>query len=137
MPRRSQAKVTGVWEKIPGSGIWWIRYRENGTLHREKVGWKSDALALYQKRKSCRLLSTIFARLGSPRINASASFKACDALIFTGMPCVTAPGSFRMARQRGMACRVLGFLLHRLQPRPSSWRRVICLRFRRCLAISQ
>ena len=52
MPRRSSAKVTGVWEKVPGSRIWWIRYRENGALHREKVGRKSDALALYQKRKS-------------------------------------------------------------------------------------
>jgi integrase len=52
MPRRSSAKVTGVWEKVPGSGIWWIRYRENGALHREKVGRKSDALALYQKRKN-------------------------------------------------------------------------------------
>jgi len=52
MPRRSSARVTGVWEKVPGSGIWWVRYRENGTLHREKVGRKSDALALYQKRKN-------------------------------------------------------------------------------------
>jgi integrase len=52
MPRRSSARVTGVWEKVPGSGIWWIRFRENGALHREKVGRKSDALALYQKRKS-------------------------------------------------------------------------------------
>lgn len=52
MPRRASAKVTGVWEKVPGSGIWWIRYRENGVLHREKVGRKSDALALYQKRKN-------------------------------------------------------------------------------------
>jgi integrase len=52
MPRRSSAKVTGVWEKEPDSGIWWIRYRENGFLHREKVGRKSDALALYQKRKN-------------------------------------------------------------------------------------
>lgn len=32
MPRRSSAKVTGIWEKEPGSGIWWIRYRENGAL---------------------------------------------------------------------------------------------------------
>ena len=52
MPRRSSAKTTGVWEKVPGSGIWWIRYRENGVLHREKVGRKSDALALYQRRKN-------------------------------------------------------------------------------------
>lgn len=52
MPRRASAKATGVWEKVPGSGIWWIRYRENGVLHREKVGRKSDAIALYQQRKS-------------------------------------------------------------------------------------
>ncbi len=41
MPRRSQANVTGVWEKVSGSGIWWIRYRENRALHRVKVGRKS------------------------------------------------------------------------------------------------
>lgn len=52
MPRKSSAKVAGVWEKVPGSGVWWIRYRENGILHREKVGRKSDAIALYQKRKT-------------------------------------------------------------------------------------
>lgn len=52
MPRRSSARTTGVWEKVRGSGIWWVRYRENGALHREKVGRKSDAVALYQKRKS-------------------------------------------------------------------------------------
>jgi len=52
LPLRSQARITGAWEKVPDSGIWWIRYRENGALHLEKVGRKSDALALYQKRKS-------------------------------------------------------------------------------------
>ena len=41
-------KVTGVWEKEPGSGIWWIRHRQNGDLHREEVGLKSDAIALYR-----------------------------------------------------------------------------------------
>jgi integrase len=52
MPRKSTAKATGVWEKDPGSGIWWIRYRAAGKLKREKVGRKSDAIALYQQRKS-------------------------------------------------------------------------------------
>ncbi len=37
MPRRSFARATGVWEKEPGSGIWWVRYRENGVLHPEKT----------------------------------------------------------------------------------------------------
>jgi site-specific recombinase XerD len=52
MPRKSTIKATGVWEREPGSNIWWIRYRADGVLKREKVGRKSDALALYQKRKS-------------------------------------------------------------------------------------
>lgn len=52
MPRKSQQRVTGVWEKTPGSGVWWIRYRVDGKLKREKVGRKSDAIALYQQRKS-------------------------------------------------------------------------------------
>jgi site-specific recombinase XerD len=52
MPRKNRHRVTGVWEKVPGSGVWWIRYRVDGKLKREKVGRKSDAIALYQKRKA-------------------------------------------------------------------------------------
>jgi integrase len=52
MARKKQVKATGVWEKVEGSGIWWIRYRDAGKLKREKVGRKSDAIALYQQRKS-------------------------------------------------------------------------------------
>ena len=36
----------------PGSGAWWIRYRVNGQLKREKVGRESDAIAFFQQRKS-------------------------------------------------------------------------------------
>ncbi|MFZ0661201.1 MAG: site-specific integrase [Acidobacteriaceae bacterium] len=52
MPRKSVAKATGVWEKEPGSGVWWIRYRVAGKLKREKVGRRSDAIDLYRQRKS-------------------------------------------------------------------------------------
>jgi integrase len=52
MPRRPVAKATGVWEKVPGSGVWWIRYRAEGKLKREKVGRRSDAIDLYRIRKS-------------------------------------------------------------------------------------
>ena len=48
MPRKSTIKATGVWERELGSNIWWIRYRADGVLKREKVGRKSDALALYR-----------------------------------------------------------------------------------------
>ncbi len=52
MPRKPTAKATGVWEKDPGSGVWLIRYRAAGKLKREKIGRRSDAIALYQQRKS-------------------------------------------------------------------------------------
>lgn len=45
-------KTRGVFEKQPNSGIWWIQYYAEGKRHREKVGRKSDAIKLYQKRKS-------------------------------------------------------------------------------------
>jgi integrase len=51
MPRKA-TKAVGVWEKVAGSGVWWIRYRSDGQLKREKVGRRSDAIALYQQRKA-------------------------------------------------------------------------------------
>ena len=50
--KRDEMQHRGVFEKEPGSGIWWIRYFANGQKKREKVGRKSDAIALYQRRKS-------------------------------------------------------------------------------------
>jgi integrase len=43
----------GVFEKVPGSGIWWVRYADaNGRIRREKVGNKGAAIKLYAKRKT-------------------------------------------------------------------------------------
>jgi hypothetical protein len=43
----------GVFEKKPGSGAWWVRYTDEvGRLHREKIGSKSLACKVYQKRKT-------------------------------------------------------------------------------------
>ncbi len=50
--KKSLAKVRGVYERDLGSGIWWIRFTENGKIRRERVGRRSDAIALYQKRKA-------------------------------------------------------------------------------------
>lgn len=44
--------MRGVYEREPGSGIWWIQYKQGSTRKREKVGRRSDAIALYQQRKS-------------------------------------------------------------------------------------
>lgn len=52
MPRREIPRATGVFEKVPGSGVWWIRYRDEGQLHREKVGRRQDAMDLYKLRKA-------------------------------------------------------------------------------------
>lgn len=42
----------GVFEKVPGSGVWWIRYFDQfGKKRREKAGTKSVAIKLYGKRK--------------------------------------------------------------------------------------
>lgn len=51
MPRK-EAKARGVYEKTPGSGVWWIRYQVDGQLHREKVGRRGDAIDLYKIRKA-------------------------------------------------------------------------------------
>jgi integrase len=54
---RKEAKVRGVWERVPGSGVYWIRYREaGGKLRREKVGRKGDAIDLFRKRTEDRRL---------------------------------------------------------------------------------
>ena len=45
-------KIRGVFQRPPGSGIWWISYKQGSVRKREKVGRKSDAIALYQKRRT-------------------------------------------------------------------------------------
>ncbi|MGC1294166.1 MAG: hypothetical protein WA869_03925 [Alloacidobacterium sp.] len=50
--KKTPAKVRGVYERDRGSGVWWIRFAEDGKVRREKVGRRSDAVALYQKRKA-------------------------------------------------------------------------------------
>lgn len=53
MPRRKEDNPRGLFEKKVGSGIWWIQYFDaDGRRHREKVGRKSAAITLYQKRKT-------------------------------------------------------------------------------------
>jgi integrase len=43
----------GIFEKVPGSDVWWIRYTDcDGVYHREKVGSKSSATKAYHKRKT-------------------------------------------------------------------------------------
>jgi integrase len=51
--KESKRRQRGVYEKLPDSGVWWIRYADTtGHIRREKAGTKSAALTLYRKRKT-------------------------------------------------------------------------------------
>ncbi|MGD0156902.1 MAG: site-specific integrase [Terracidiphilus sp.] len=50
--KKDEKPVRGIFERPPKSGVFWINYYVNGKQHREKAGRKSDAIALYQKRKA-------------------------------------------------------------------------------------
>lgn len=52
MPRKVIRKERGVFEKVSGSDIWWIRFKVAGVEHREKVGRRGDAIKLYKIRKA-------------------------------------------------------------------------------------
>lgn len=46
-------KLRGIYERQPGSKIWWIRYADAmGRIRREKAGTRGTAIKLYQKRKT-------------------------------------------------------------------------------------
>ena len=50
-------KTKGIAERVPGSGVWWIRWTDHqGKRHLEKAGRRSDAVALLAKRHHEKLL---------------------------------------------------------------------------------
>ena len=50
--RKVVRKERGVFEKETGSDIWWIRFKDAGVEHREKVGRRGDAIKLYKIRRA-------------------------------------------------------------------------------------
>jgi len=53
VPNNARRNPRGVFEKVPGSGVWWVRHADAmGRIRREKAGTKSAALTLYRKRKT-------------------------------------------------------------------------------------
>ncbi len=61
MPRKpKEQKHPGVYEKIKGSGIWWVRYiNAQGKRTKAKVGTFSRAVDFYEKRKAEIRLGTL------------------------------------------------------------------------------
>jgi hypothetical protein len=53
MPRAPRP-VSGVYEKNPGSGIWYMRYRINGKLVRKKIGTRQQAIDQLDKVRFLR-----------------------------------------------------------------------------------
>jgi len=66
--------VKGVLERPVGSGCWWINYYADGKQHRERVGRRSDALALYQKRKAYARRKIKLPELVRGKLSPSANF---------------------------------------------------------------
>lgn len=86
---KAPAKVRGVYEREPGSGVWWICYKQGGIRKREKVGRRRDAITLYQQRKTelragaklapnLRSRDVSFATLASDALAWSAEFHPKD-----------------------------------------------------------
>jgi len=51
--KKSSKKIRGVFEKVPGSGIWWIQYFDSGgRRRREKAGTRGNAKKLVEKRRT-------------------------------------------------------------------------------------
>ncbi len=53
MSKTKTKKIRGVFERPPGNGIWWVQHFDaTGHRRREKVGLKSEAIALAERRRS-------------------------------------------------------------------------------------
>jgi hypothetical protein len=53
---KTRKKLRGIYEKVPGSDVWWIQYFDaSGRRRREKAGRRSDAVDLLAKRKTEKL----------------------------------------------------------------------------------
>ena len=46
-------KIRGIFEKLSGSGIWWIQFFDSaGRRRREKIGLRSEAIKLVERRRT-------------------------------------------------------------------------------------
>jgi integrase len=81
--RKAPAKIRGVYERDPGSGVWWICYKQGSVRKREKVGSRGNAVTLYQQRKTeLRAGAKLAPNLRSHGVSFAAL--AADALSWSG-----------------------------------------------------
>ncbi len=93
--RKAPAKVRGVFEREPGSGVWWICYKQGTVRKREMVGRRGDAIELYRQRKTelragaklapnLRTKGVTFGVLAAEALKWSAEFHPKDIRTVTG-----------------------------------------------------
>jgi site-specific recombinase XerD len=83
--------IKGVFERPDGSGIWWINYYIEGKRFREKVGRRSDAVTLYQRRKTDARMGV---KMPEVRARRAVLFEeiAADALVYSKEHKASYPG---------------------------------------------
>ena len=88
--KKSKA-IRGIFERPDGSGIWWINYYIEGKRFREKVGRRSDAITLYQRRKTDARMGV---KMPEVRARRAVLFEeiAADALAYSKEHKVSFPG---------------------------------------------
>ena len=83
--------IKGVYEMPADSGIWWINYYIEGRRFREKVGRRSDAITLYQRRKTDARMGV---KMPEVRARRAVLFEeiAADALVYSKEHKASYPG---------------------------------------------
>jgi integrase len=83
--------IKGVYEMPAESGIWWINYYIEGRRFREKVGRRSDAITLYQRRKTDARMGV---KMPEVRARRAVLFEeiAADALVYSKEHKASYPG---------------------------------------------
>jgi integrase len=88
---KKQKSIKGVFENPVRSGIWWILYYVEGKRHREKVGRRSDAITLYQRRKTDARMGIKMPEI-RPRRAVLFEEIAADALVYSKEHKASYPG---------------------------------------------
>ncbi|HEU5340956.1 hypothetical protein [Edaphobacter sp.] len=83
--------IKGIFKRPDGSGIWWINYYIEGKRFLEQVGRRSDAVALYQRRKTDARMG---AKMPEVRARRAVLFEeiAADALVYSQEHKASYPG---------------------------------------------
>jgi site-specific recombinase XerD len=134
-------KQRGVFEKEPGSNVWWICYFDaDGRKRREKVGRKSAAIKLYQKRKTDSMEGRKLPDLRARKVTFGEL--ASDALEYSKVHKISyAHDSYRMAKLKErfkdrLAETIAPFEFERWIAEHKDWKPATANRYRALLSLT-